>query len=179
MPGEFPSGSVTSLSDSFGSDREVSQNWALTHQSLSLLFTLISPPVPLQGVHYLVENHLLEWRAESVAEFLYKEEGLNKTAIGNFLGEWYSRHTHAVINVEAALRRKHLECADLCDCSLAGRRCICRYWKPSWACTSSQIWIWCRRWGACHQNTLGCEQVWNIAAVFTFSLVFFNVFLMM
>lgn len=83
-----------------------------------------------------------------------------------------STHTHA-INVEAALRRKHLECADLCDSSLAGRRCICRYWKPSWAYTSSQIWIWCRRWGACHQNTLGCEQVWNIAAVFTFSLVFF------
>ena len=41
----------------------------------------------LQGVHYLVENELLEWRAESVAEFLYKEEGLNKTAIGNFLGD--------------------------------------------------------------------------------------------
>lgn len=47
----------------------------------------------LQGVYYLVENDLLEWRAESVAEFLYKEEGLNKTAIGNFLGERCSRRT--------------------------------------------------------------------------------------
>ncbi|XP_042360879.1 cytohesin-2-like [Plectropomus leopardus] len=47
---------------------------------------------PKRGVHYLVENDLLEWRAESVAEFLYKEEGLNKTAIGNFLGEREEMH---------------------------------------------------------------------------------------
>uniref|UniRef100_A0A3Q0S7J0 Cytohesin 4a n=1 Tax=Amphilophus citrinellus TaxID=61819 RepID=A0A3Q0S7J0_AMPCI len=47
---------------------------------------------PKKGVHYLVENGLLEWRAESVAEFLYKEEGLNKTAIGNFLGEREKMH---------------------------------------------------------------------------------------
>ncbi len=32
---------------------------------------------------------LLEWKPEAVAEFLYKEEGLNKTAIGNLLGERY------------------------------------------------------------------------------------------
>ncbi|KAG7272094.1 hypothetical protein CRUP_008274 [Coryphaenoides rupestris] len=42
---------------------------------------------PKKGVCYLVENNLLEWTAVSVAEFIYKEEGLNKTAIGNFLGE--------------------------------------------------------------------------------------------
>lgn len=34
-----------------------------------------------------MENGLLDHRADSVAEFLYKEEGLNKTAIGSFLGE--------------------------------------------------------------------------------------------
>jgi cytohesin len=43
-----------------------------------------------QGIQYLVDNDLLEWTAEAVAEFLYKEEGLNKTAIGNFLGERYT-----------------------------------------------------------------------------------------
>lgn len=42
-----------------------------------------------QGIQYLVDNDLLEWKPEAVAEFLYKEEGLNKTAIGNFLGERY------------------------------------------------------------------------------------------
>jgi hypothetical protein len=30
---------------------------------------------------------LLEPGAKSIAEFLYREEGLNKTAIGEFLGE--------------------------------------------------------------------------------------------
>ena len=41
----------------------------------------------LQGISYLVEHGLLEWTAQKMADFLYKEEGLNKTAIGNFLGE--------------------------------------------------------------------------------------------
>ncbi|MEQ2311273.1 Cytohesin-2, partial [Ameca splendens] len=47
---------------------------------------------PKMGVCYLIEHGFLEWRAESVAEFLYKEEGLNKTAIGNFLGEREEMH---------------------------------------------------------------------------------------
>ncbi|XP_041634189.1 cytohesin-2-like [Cheilinus undulatus] len=47
---------------------------------------------PKKGIQYLVENGLLEWRAETVAEFLYKEEGLNKTGIGNFLGEREEMH---------------------------------------------------------------------------------------
>lgn len=61
----------------------------------------------LQGIHYLIENNLLEWRAESVAEFLYKEEGLNKTAIGNFLGERYQIHT---ANGELGWRRIKENC---------------------------------------------------------------------
>ncbi|KAL6102468.1 uncharacterized protein ACO6RY_02076 [Pungitius sinensis] len=47
---------------------------------------------PNKGVLYLVDSELLEWRAESLAEFLYKEDGLNKTAIGNFLGEREEMH---------------------------------------------------------------------------------------
>ncbi|XP_071031804.1 cytohesin-3-like isoform X3 [Oncorhynchus clarkii lewisi] len=47
---------------------------------------------PKKGIQYLVDNDLLEWTAEAVAEFLYKEEGLNKTAIGNFLGEREEMH---------------------------------------------------------------------------------------
>ena len=47
--------------------------------------------VCVQGINYLVENKLLDGGAQSIAEFLYKEEGLNKTAIGEFLGErWES-----------------------------------------------------------------------------------------
>uniref|UniRef100_A0A3Q3XMD4 Uncharacterized protein n=1 Tax=Mola mola TaxID=94237 RepID=A0A3Q3XMD4_MOLML len=47
---------------------------------------------PKKGIQYLVENGLLDGRAQSVAEFLYKEEGLNKTAIGSFLGERQELH---------------------------------------------------------------------------------------
>ncbi|XP_061684753.1 cytohesin 4b isoform X1 [Syngnathoides biaculeatus] len=42
---------------------------------------------PKKGINYLVEHKLLERNAGCIAEFLYKEEGLNKTAIGEFLGE--------------------------------------------------------------------------------------------
>uniref|UniRef100_A0A8C9SH33 Cytohesin 4b n=1 Tax=Scleropages formosus TaxID=113540 RepID=A0A8C9SH33_SCLFO len=42
---------------------------------------------PKKGMRYLVDNKLLDWKPQNVAEFLYKEEGLNKTAIGDFLGE--------------------------------------------------------------------------------------------
>ncbi|XP_036408393.1 cytohesin-3-like isoform X1 [Megalops cyprinoides] len=47
---------------------------------------------PKKGIQYLVDNDLLEWEPEAVAEFLYKEEGLNKTAIGDFLGEREDMH---------------------------------------------------------------------------------------
>uniref|UniRef100_A0A3P8UN70 Cytohesin 4b n=1 Tax=Cynoglossus semilaevis TaxID=244447 RepID=A0A3P8UN70_CYNSE len=47
---------------------------------------------PKKGINYLVKNKLLDERAETIAEFLYKEEGLNKTAIGEFLGEREALH---------------------------------------------------------------------------------------
>lgn len=34
------------------------------------------------GIEYLYENHLLKIDPQDVAQFLYKGEGLNKTAIG-------------------------------------------------------------------------------------------------
>ena len=41
----------------------------------------------LQGIEYLVTNTLLNSTPEDIAYFLFKEEGLNKTMIGNYLGE--------------------------------------------------------------------------------------------
>ncbi|KAL4616683.1 cytohesin-2-like, partial [Arapaima gigas] len=41
----------------------------------------------LQGIAFLVENELLRNTPEDIAQFLYKGEGLNKTAIGDYLGE--------------------------------------------------------------------------------------------
>lgn len=42
---------------------------------------------PKKGIEYLVEHNLLRSTAEDIAQFLYKGEGLNKTAIGDYLGE--------------------------------------------------------------------------------------------
>uniref|UniRef100_A0A8K9WVX6 Cytohesin-2 n=1 Tax=Oncorhynchus mykiss TaxID=8022 RepID=A0A8K9WVX6_ONCMY len=42
---------------------------------------------PKKGIVFLVENELLRHTQEDVAQFLYKGEGLNKTAIGDYLGE--------------------------------------------------------------------------------------------
>lgn len=41
----------------------------------------------LQGIQYLIEHQLLTPNAQDIARFLYKGEGLNKTAIGTYLGE--------------------------------------------------------------------------------------------
>ena len=41
----------------------------------------------LQGIQFLVEPELLQNTPEEIARFLYKGEGLNKTAIGDYLGE--------------------------------------------------------------------------------------------
>uniref|UniRef100_A0A8C6K9B0 Cytohesin 4b n=1 Tax=Nothobranchius furzeri TaxID=105023 RepID=A0A8C6K9B0_NOTFU len=70
----------------------------------------------MQGVDYLVENKLLDGGARSIAEFLYKEDGLNKTAIGEFLGEretlhldtlkvFVELHEFADLNLVQALRQ--------------------------------------------------------------------------
>ena len=40
-----------------------------------------------QGIQFLIENDLLKNTCEDIAQFLYKGEGLNKTAIGDYLGE--------------------------------------------------------------------------------------------
>jgi len=42
---------------------------------------------PKKGIEYLIEHGLLTNTPEDVAQFLYKGEGLNKTAIGDYLGE--------------------------------------------------------------------------------------------
>lgn len=44
----------------------------------------------LQGIVFLVENELLRHTPEDIAQFLYKGEGLNKTAIGDYLGERFT-----------------------------------------------------------------------------------------
>ncbi|XP_044535617.1 cytohesin-4 isoform X1 [Gracilinanus agilis] len=42
---------------------------------------------PSKGIQYLTDHKLLSSSIEEIAQFLYKGEGLNKTAIGDYLGE--------------------------------------------------------------------------------------------
>ena len=42
---------------------------------------------PKKGIEYLIEHGLIENTPAEVAAFLHKGEGLNKTAIGDYLGE--------------------------------------------------------------------------------------------
>jgi cytohesin len=40
-----------------------------------------------KGMEFLIENNLVENTPDAVAQFLFSGEGLNKTSIGNYLGE--------------------------------------------------------------------------------------------
>jgi cytohesin len=40
-----------------------------------------------QGIRFLIDSGLLKNTSNDIAQFLYKGEGLNKTAIGDYLGE--------------------------------------------------------------------------------------------
>ncbi|XP_008294204.1 cytohesin-1-like isoform X3 [Stegastes partitus] len=42
---------------------------------------------PTKGIRFLIDSSLLKNTSDDIAQFLYKGEGLNKTAIGDYLGE--------------------------------------------------------------------------------------------
>uniref|UniRef100_A0A4W6DSB2 Cytohesin 1b n=1 Tax=Lates calcarifer TaxID=8187 RepID=A0A4W6DSB2_LATCA len=42
---------------------------------------------PKKGIRFLIDSSLLKNTSDDIAQFLYKGEGLNKTAIGDYLGE--------------------------------------------------------------------------------------------
>ncbi|NXP67576.1 CYH3 protein, partial [Chloropsis cyanopogon] len=73
---------------------------------------------PKKGIQFLIENDLLHNTAEDIAQFLYKGEGLNKTVIGDYLGErdefnikvlqaFVELHEFADLNLVQALRFVH------------------------------------------------------------------------
>ncbi|KAI3359240.1 hypothetical protein L3Q82_002759 [Scortum barcoo] len=71
---------------------------------------------PKKGIQFLLENDLLQNTPEDIAQFLYKGEGLNKTVIGDYLGErdefnikvlqaFVELHEFADLNLVQALRQ--------------------------------------------------------------------------
>uniref|UniRef100_A0A2I3GDE8 Cytohesin 4 n=1 Tax=Nomascus leucogenys TaxID=61853 RepID=A0A2I3GDE8_NOMLE len=70
---------------------------------------------PAKGIQYFIEHKLLTPDIQDIARFLYKGEGLNKTAIGTYLGErdpinlqvlqaFVDCHEFANLNLVQALR---------------------------------------------------------------------------
>ncbi|XP_032122647.1 cytohesin-4 isoform X2 [Sapajus apella] len=71
---------------------------------------------PAKGIRYFIEHKLLTPDIQDIARFLYKGEGLNKTAIGTYLGErdpvnlqvlqaFVDCHEFANLNLVQALRQ--------------------------------------------------------------------------
>lgn len=56
------------------------------HEQLLTLSPVPAPSLP-QGIQFMIENDLLKNTSDDIAQFLCKGEGLNKTAIGDYLGE--------------------------------------------------------------------------------------------
>lgn len=54
---------------------------------------------PKKGIEWLIQQNLLEATEISVAQFLYKGEGLNKTAIGDYLGERHDFNEKVLKNI--------------------------------------------------------------------------------
>lgn len=63
------------------------ETWVLKFMGRSTLCLGTNLGPFLQGIQFLVEHELLQNTPEEIARFLYKGEGLNKTAIGDYLGE--------------------------------------------------------------------------------------------
>jgi len=62
---------------------------------------------PKKGIQYLIENGVIKNDEQSVANFLFEGEGLNKTAIGEYLGE---RHDFNI-----AVLREFVTCHEFTD----------------------------------------------------------------
>ncbi|XP_015278180.1 PREDICTED: cytohesin-4-like, partial [Gekko japonicus] len=71
---------------------------------------------PTKGLQYLTEHKVLSSDVQEIARFLYKGEGLNKTAIGDYLGQrdplnlqvlqaFVECHQFANLNLVQALRQ--------------------------------------------------------------------------
>ncbi|KAG2455684.1 CYH3 protein, partial [Polypterus senegalus] len=103
---------------------------------------------PKKGIQFLLENDLLQNTPEDIAQFLYKGEGLNKTVIGDYLGErddfnikvlqaFVELHEFADLNLVQAL-------------SLTKQNNLMEYNTVKWG----RVKTWKRRWFILTDNCL-------------------------
>lgn len=64
----------------------MSECWDSTFSIDHRVVLLPSPASLFQGIQYLIEHQVLSSDLQEIARFLHKGEGLNKTAIGDYLG---------------------------------------------------------------------------------------------
>ncbi|TRZ04924.1 hypothetical protein HGM15179_022183, partial [Zosterops borbonicus] len=99
---------------------------------------------PKKGIQFLVEQELLRHTAEDIARFLYKGEGLNKTAIGDYLGErqflWSFRLPGEAQKIDRMME------------AFAQRYCLCN--PGVFTCTGGRVKTWKRRWFILTDNCL-------------------------
>ncbi|MEQ2181065.1 Cytohesin-1, partial [Goodea atripinnis] len=65
---------------------------------------------PTKGIHFLTESSLLKNTSEDIAQFLYKGEGLNKTAIGDYLGERLPGEAQKIDRMMEAFAQRYCRC---------------------------------------------------------------------
>ncbi|KAG9481613.1 hypothetical protein GDO78_010710 [Eleutherodactylus coqui] len=126
---------------------------------------------PKKGIVFLQENELLRNTAEDIARFLYKGEGLNKTAIGDYLGEredfnisvlhaFVDLHEFTDLNLVQALRQflwsfrlpGEAQKIDRMMEAFAQRYCMCN--PGVFQSTGGRVKTWKRRWFILTDNCL-------------------------
>lgn len=108
--------------------------WTVSSVFVSCLVMNSSPF--LQGIVFLVENELLRHTPEDIAQFLYKGEGLNKTAIGDYLGERCLVSKYLLLLF--SFRFSYLYSWYFCCCS-AGMTSTSKFFRPLSTSMSSLI----------------------------------------
>ncbi|KAF0025239.1 hypothetical protein F2P81_022120 [Scophthalmus maximus] len=126
---------------------------------------------PKKGIQFLLENDLLQHTPEDIAQFLYKGEGLNKTVIGDYLGErddfnikvlqaFVELHEFADLNLVQALRQflwsfrlpGEAQKIDRMMEAFASRYCQCN--PGVFQSTGGRVKTWKRRWFILTDNCL-------------------------
>lgn len=82
-----------------------------------------------QGIRFLIDSSLLKNTSDDIAKFLYKGEGLNKTAIGDYLGERWGDTNDASSNT----RTKGLFLIRSDPESPFFKKIILMFSRPNWA----------------------------------------------
>lgn len=128
-----------------------------------------------QGIQFLIENDLLKNTSDDIAQFLYKGEGLNKTAIGDYLGERFRRspfksllsvypHTYLTLSIINRQQTMWLIRASHGECILSALLRFLLAWDTPFLSQtffiSPTFWLSCHDWACCSTASI-CPRLSN------------------